>query len=67
MTGAETSASGEHLVHTLLRPPEVPTVDALLAGGRRLRAGMKSGAITHRQANEAWRAAIAKTPIYDGP
>ena len=57
---AEADAGREHLAHTLLRPPEVPTDEAMMAWGHRLRRGVEQKVITYRQANEVWRAAISK-------
>ncbi len=54
------------LAHTramLLAPPEVPTLPAVRAWGRRLRRGVETRTITHREANEAWRRAIAKLGV----
>ena len=56
----------EHAAQMLLTPPEVPTLDALIEWGHRLRAGMKAKFVTHRQANDAWRAAIAAPPVFGG-
>lgn len=59
-TGALRAAEREHTRAMLLRPPEVPTLPAVWAWGQRLRRGMETHTITHREANEAWRRVIGK-------
>lgn len=57
------------LAHTramLLPLPEVPTLDAVLAWGHRLRRGVETNIITRREATEAWRRAVVKVGVLNG-
>ncbi len=60
------SPEAAELAHTramLLAPPEVPALAAVWAWGHRLRHGVETRTITHREANEAWRRVIAKLGV----